>query len=148
MLKFRSGYSYLYFIILIIFLSIFVSNSLLVYSTFVKIEKDRELIRISDLYCNALKSYFANSPNGIYHYPKKIDFLLRDPRYEKITRYLRKLEVDPISGKNFTLVKNDFNQIIDIKSNSEIDIYNLKNIQDKFKNQNIRKYNEIQFCRQ
>lgn len=148
MSNFQSGYSYLYFMVLTIFLSIFLSNSILIYSTFVKGERDRELIRISDSYCNALKSYFANSPNGIYQYPEKIDFLLRDPRYKNITRYLRKLEVDPISRKNFILIKNDFNQIIDIKVNSDIDIYNLKLIEYKFKNDNLKKYNEIIFCRQ
>ncbi|MBJ8553300.1 hypothetical protein [Acinetobacter bereziniae] len=148
MSNFQSGYSYLYFMVLTIFLSFFLSNSILIYSTFVKGERDRELIRISDSYCNALKSYFANSPNGIYQYPEKIDFLLRDPRYKNITRYLRRLEVDPISRENFILVKNDFNQVIDIKINSIDDINNLKLIQDKFKNYNITKYNEINFCRQ
>ncbi|MFH3721733.1 type II secretion system protein, partial [Acinetobacter baumannii] len=42
----------------------------------------------------------------------------RDPRYLEVKRYLRKLEKDPMTSKDFLLIKNSENQIIGIYSAS------------------------------
>lgn len=48
----------------------------------------------------ALESYARATPAGMSPYPNSLQDLVRDPRFPKaIVRHLRRVEIDPITGK-------------------------------------------------
>src|SRR4051794_15865748 len=63
-------------------------------------DKEAELLFIGDEFRRAITRYYERSPGGIKQYPKKLEDLLRDNRQPGMQRYLRKIYVDPLTGKN------------------------------------------------
>ena len=63
-------------------------------------DKEAELLFIGDEFRRAITRYYEESPGGIKQYPKKLADLLRDNRQPGIQRHLRKIYVDPLTGKN------------------------------------------------
>lgn len=61
-------------------------------------EKEKELLFIGNEFRRAIGMYYTNSP-GLAQYPKKLEDLLLDERYPNVRRYLRKMYVDPMTGK-------------------------------------------------
>lgn len=58
-----------------------------------------ELLKIGAEFQNALLQYAKATPAGLNSAPKSLQSLLRDPRYPNTQRYLRKLYIDPLTGK-------------------------------------------------
>ncbi len=117
----KNGFATVWVLILILIMSYIIGNWVVNYSILQKIEKENELIRIGLEYRNALKRYRSNSPYGIYNYPIKLEDLIYDPRYTNSTvRYLRKLEMDPITNQKFELIKNKEGEIIGVYSSSNL----------------------------
>ncbi|KJH64883.1 hypothetical protein UF12_01970 [Acinetobacter calcoaceticus] len=102
----------------LLFLSLGIGQWSINYATLKQREKEEELLRIGLMYRKAIYQYYQNSPGDVKTYPEKIEDLLRDPRYLEVKRYLRKLEKDPMTSKDFLLIKNSENQIIGIYSSS------------------------------
>ena len=63
--------------------------------------QEQELLYIGGQFRRAILSYNAHTPtaNKLQAYPTSLDDLLKDPRYPTTQRYLRKIYIDPISGK-------------------------------------------------
>lgn len=68
------------------------------WSTQIQREKEDELLRIGDLYAKAIASYYASSPGSVKRYPPDLPSLLEDRRFVVMTRHLRALYADPVSG--------------------------------------------------
>ncbi|MGR2826168.1 type II secretion system protein [Acinetobacter sp. 1124_18A] len=102
----------------LLFLSLGIGQWSINYATLKQREKEEELLKIGVMYRKAIYQYYQNSPGGVKTYPEKLEDLLRDPRYLEVKRYLRKLEKDPMTSKDFLLIKNSENQIIGIYSSS------------------------------
>jgi type II secretory pathway pseudopilin PulG len=66
-------------------------------------EKEAELLFIGNEYRNALGRYYLSGPQR--QYPRSLEELLKDPRRPGAERYLRKLYPDPMTGKEWALVK-------------------------------------------
>lgn len=62
-------------------------------------EREQELLRIGDLYAEALADFKASSPGGERAYPKSLDLLLEDLRFAGTRRHLRTLYPNPLSGR-------------------------------------------------
>jgi type II secretory pathway pseudopilin PulG len=60
---------------------------------------EEELLEIGAAFSAALASYAEATPRGQPQQPPTLDDLLRDPRVPGIRRHLRKIFVDPITGK-------------------------------------------------
>lgn len=60
---------------------------------------EEELLAIGADFGDALKSYAAVTPRGQPTQPRKLEDLLRDTRFPEPRRHLRKIFVDPITGK-------------------------------------------------
>ena len=53
-------------------------------------------------------------------YPAKLEDLLRDPRSPGVVRHLRRLYPDPMTGKEWELVKDPAEKLIGVRSTSEL----------------------------
>lgn len=60
---------------------------------------EQELLDIGAQFSDALHSYAAATPPGQPQQPTSLADMLRDPRVPQLRRHLRRLYVDPITGK-------------------------------------------------
>ena len=83
-------------------------------------EKERELLFVGDEFRRAIAGYAGHSTNAAARYPLSLEDLLKDPRYPRTQRHLRKIYVDPITGKtDWGLVKGPNGEIYGVYSQSE-----------------------------
>ena len=62
-------------------------------------DKEAELMFAGDQFRKAIVSYRTQAPGGTREWPKTLDDLLLDPRWPEVRRHLRKIYVDPFTGK-------------------------------------------------
>lgn len=86
----------------------------------VRREREQELLRIGNLYAQALAEYHDASPGSAKQYPQQLAQLLADTRYVGLRRYLRKLYPDPIDpSQPWGLVLDAQQRIVGVYSRSE-----------------------------
>jgi hypothetical protein len=117
-LKLQQGSIYIWMLVLLTFLSLGLGQWSINYATLKQREQEQELLRIGLMYRNAIYQYYDNSPNGSKDFPNRLEDLLKDPRSLEVKRYLRKLELDPMTSKPFILIKNDNDRIVGVYSSS------------------------------
>lgn len=96
--------TYFWFLLLVVVMALGIGKLLDVQSSVARRIKEDELIRVGQLYREAIRQYYLSSPNGAYQYPERLEDLLRDPRHVVVRRYLRRLYQDPITGQPFLTV--------------------------------------------
>ncbi len=80
-------------------------------------DKEAELLFIGEEFKQAIGNYYLRTPGGGGDYPKGLDELLSDERFINKPRYLRKIYVDPITGKKeWGLILSPSGRIIGIHS--------------------------------
>lgn len=86
----------------------------------VKRDKEAQLLFVGNQFRRAISLYYERAPGGLRQYPKQLDDLLQDPRYPNVQRHLRKLYIDPMTGKaEWGLVRTPDGSILGIYSLSE-----------------------------
>ena len=80
-------------------------------------EREAELLFVGHQYRMAIQRYFLSGPQR--QYPRSLEDLLKDPRRPGTERYLRRLYPDPITGKEWALVKAPDGGILGVHSLSE-----------------------------
>jgi type II secretory pathway pseudopilin PulG len=83
-------------------------------------EKEAELLFIGNQYRRAIGLYYLATPGPIKMYPRQIEDLLKDPRQPSTMRHLRKLFPDPMTGKEFVVIKGADGGVQGVASSSEI----------------------------
>jgi type II secretory pathway pseudopilin PulG len=69
-------------------------------------EREKELLRIGELYARAIESYHTLSPGSLKRYPPSLESLVLDTRFVGTKRHMRKLYKDPMNpSKNLAIVK-------------------------------------------
>jgi type II secretory pathway pseudopilin PulG len=80
-------------------------------------EKEAELLHVGHHYRKAIERYYLSGPQR--QYPRSLDDLIKDPRQPGTVRYLRKHYPDPLTGKDWGLVKAPDGGILGVHSASE-----------------------------
>lgn len=87
------------------------------WSTRAKREREAELLFIGDQFREAISRYYDSTPGAAKQFPKTLEDLLEDRRYPTVRRYLRKVFVDPLTGKpEWGLVKGPGDKIMGVYS--------------------------------
>jgi type II secretory pathway pseudopilin PulG len=79
-------------------------------------DKEAELLYVGDQYRKAIEHYYLAGPR---QYPRALEDLLKDARKPGTERYLRQLYPDPITGKDWVLVRAPDGGIAGVHSASE-----------------------------
>ena len=83
-------------------------------------EREVELLFVGGEFRSAIGLYYQRTPGVAKRYPADLKDLLKDGRYPSTQRYLRKLYVDPMTGKaDWGLVKAPEGGIMGVYSLSE-----------------------------
>ncbi|WP_256081586.1 type II secretion system protein [Massilia sp. YIM B04103] len=93
------GFTYISVIILVAVIGLVSAATLRLGVLLQRSAAERELLNIGAEFSDALKSYAAATPQGQHPQPRTLNDLLRDPRYPQIRRHLRKIYIDPMTGK-------------------------------------------------
>ncbi|MGE0875505.1 MAG: type II secretion system protein [Burkholderiales bacterium] len=62
-------------------------------------EKERELLWVGEQFRQAIALYYYRTPGTVKRYPESLVDLLEDKRHLSVQRYLRRIYLDPVSGK-------------------------------------------------
>ncbi|MDN2712025.1 type II secretion system protein [Janthinobacterium sp. SUN118] len=95
----QHGFTYLSLIIVVAILGLVGAAGLKMGSLLQRQAAEQELLDIGAQFSDALLSYAAATPAGQPQQPPSLAALLRDPRVPHMRRHLRKLFVDPITGR-------------------------------------------------
>lgn len=118
--KAEAGFTYLGLLILMVIMGILLAATGEMWSTVQKRANEDELLYIGHQFRQAIQQYYERSPGGAKKYPRSLDDLLKDNRYLATQRFLRKIYVDPMTGKTeWGLVKAPDNGIAGVYSLSE-----------------------------
>lgn len=80
-------------------------------------EKEAELLFAGHQYRKAIERYYLSGPQR--QYPRSLEDLVKDPRQPGTVRYLRRLYPDPVTGKEWVLVKAPDGGILGVHSASD-----------------------------
>lgn len=93
------GYAYLWLLIGVAIIGVGTIAATEVIATVDQRAREQELIGIGRQFRAAIRRYHeAQPPVGPRQYPQSLDELLLDPRFPTVTRHLRKIFVDPMTG--------------------------------------------------
>jgi type II secretory pathway pseudopilin PulG len=93
------GFGYIGLLILVTMMSAALAGAGEVWHTAQQREKEQELLFAGGQFRRAIAQYYANTPGKARRYPLQLEELLKDPRHPGIRRYLRKIYLDPMTGK-------------------------------------------------
>ncbi len=142
----ENGFSYLAVLFMMVVMGSVLATAGQVWSTAAGREKEAELIFRGGQIRKAIGRYYEESP-GAKAYPKKLEDLLNDSRWPVIKRHLRKLYVDPMTGKpDWEIIKAADGGIMGVKSRSPRDAYKRTNFPPALSGiEGKAKYNEWEF---
>jgi type II secretory pathway pseudopilin PulG len=93
------GFTYLSLIVLLMIMGLVAAAALKMGSLMQRAAAEEELLEIGAQFSEALRSYAAATPEGQLKQPRTLQDLLKDPRFPNPRRHLRKIFVDPVTGK-------------------------------------------------
>ncbi len=130
----QHGFTYVSVVILVAIIGLVGATSLRLGTTMQRAAAEQALLDIGMEYSNALASYAAATPEGQPNYPKSFAELLKDPRFPQLRRHLRRVYVDPMTGKaEWGLVKaNENGGILAIYSLSKATPIKIGNFPPRF----------------
>jgi type II secretory pathway pseudopilin PulG len=94
----QRGFTYLGVLVIVALMGFGLAAFGELYSHAAQREKERELLFVGDQFRNAIASYYDKSP-GAKVYPKKLEDLLEDKRFPMPQHHLRRVYIDPMTGK-------------------------------------------------
>ena len=98
-MKRQQGFTYLSLVILLAIMGLVGAAALKVDALLARTAAEQELLEAGAAFSAALDSYAAATPQGKPPQPPTLQDFLKDTRFPNVRRHLRKIFVDPISGK-------------------------------------------------
>ena len=95
----QSGFTYIGLLLLLAVLSLASLLTTEVAETATRRAQERELDGIGREFADALRAYGRVTPAGASARPMRLDDLLKDPRVFATRRFLRRIYVDPLTGR-------------------------------------------------
>lgn len=93
------GFTYLGLVMLLAVLGLVAAAGLKMGTLMQRAAAEEELLEIGAQFSEALRSYAAATPQGKPQQPPSLQELLKDSRFPNPRRHLRKIFVDPVTGK-------------------------------------------------
>jgi type II secretory pathway pseudopilin PulG len=111
------GFSFIGLLMLIVIMGIGVAAVGQWWQVTVKREKEFDLLFIGDEFSRAITNYYDSAPAAPRQFPRSLQDLVRDPRYPSVRRHLRRIYVDPITGRpEWGLLKGPGDTIVGVYS--------------------------------
>jgi type II secretory pathway pseudopilin PulG len=95
----EGGFTYLGLIILVTVIGLVGAATLKIDSLLRRASAEQELLEAGAAFSEALRTYAEATPKGQPAQPPSLKELLKDPRFPGVRRHLRKIFVDPMTGK-------------------------------------------------
>lgn len=95
-----AGFTYVGMVFFVAILGLVGAATLKVDSLLRRAAAEQDLLEIGAEFSEALRSYAAATPRGYPTAPPTLQDLLKDPRFPGTRRHLRKIFVDPVTGKD------------------------------------------------
>jgi type II secretory pathway pseudopilin PulG len=95
----EGGFTYLGLIILVTVIGLVGAATLKIDALLRRARAEQELLDIGAAFGEALRTYAEATPKGQPAQPPTLKELLKDPRFPGVRRHLRKIFVDPLTGK-------------------------------------------------
>lgn len=99
MVRREAGFTYVGLIVLVAIIGLVGAATLKADALLRRAAAEEELLEIGAAFSAALTSYAEATPRGQPPQPPSLEELLKDPRFPGTRRHLRKIFVDPITGK-------------------------------------------------
>jgi type II secretory pathway pseudopilin PulG len=96
----QGGFTYIGLLLALAIAAPGLSAAGVVWHTETQRAKEAELLFIGGEFKRAIADFYEATPGQVKQFPKRLEDLLRDARYPVVRRYLRKIYVDPITGKS------------------------------------------------
>jgi len=117
-IKREQGFTYLSLLFIIVLMGIAASVTGQVWTQNAHREREEELLFRGSEVMRAIGSYYQSSP-GARSYPMALEDLVKDSRYPVVKRYLRRIYVDPFTGKaDWEVIKSPEGRVMGVKSRS------------------------------
>ena len=132
----EAGFTYVGLVVFVAILGLVGTATLKVDSLLRRAAAEQELLEIGAAFSEALRSYAAATPRGFPTAPPTLQDLLKDPRFPGTRRHLRKIFVDPITGKNEwgVLYQGDKVGVLAVYSLSQAQPLKVANFDARFQN--------------
>ncbi|MCC6072680.1 type II secretion system protein [Massilia sp. GCM10020059] len=95
----NGGFTYIGLVVLLAILGLVAAAGMKTGSLMQRAAAEEELLEIGAAFSEALRSYAAATPRGQPQQPPNLEALLKDPRFPGVRRHLRRIFVDPVTGK-------------------------------------------------
>jgi type II secretory pathway pseudopilin PulG len=115
-----SGFTYPVLLVVVAVLGLGLARIGPMWEEAAKRDREQELLRVGELYAQALASARRDSPGGEGAYPSRLEDLLLDTRFVGTRRHLRRLLPDPLQpGRPWGLVRDARGAIIGVYSQDQ-----------------------------
>lgn len=94
----QGGFTYLALLFMVAIMGAVLGATAVVWHTMNQRDKEQELLFVGHEFRRAIGLYYERTPGAAKQYPKKLEDLLEDKRQTTLTRYLRKIYQDPLTG--------------------------------------------------
>ena len=132
----QEGFTYVGLVVFVAILGLVGAATVKVDGLLRRAAAERELLEIGAAFSEALRSYAAATPRGFPTAPPTLQDLLKDPRFPGTRRHLRKIFVDPVTGRDEwgVLYQGDKVGVLAVYSLSQAQPLKVANFDARFQN--------------